>query len=118
MAHNLALGAHGEDLAVQYLTDIGMQIVCRNWRCRYGEIDVIALDDRTIVVVEVKTRSGRGYGGPIEAVTWDKQRRLRRLATLWLAEQGGPWVDVRFDVVAIVIERGADPSIEHRAGVF
>ena len=75
------LGALGEQLAVEHLTSLGLRILARNWRCRYGELDIIAADaDRTVVFVEVKTRSGDGFGGLPEAVTPVKVRRLRRLA--------------------------------------
>ena len=83
------LGALGEQLAVEHLTALGLQILARNWRCRYGELDVIAADPaaRTVIFVEVKTRTGDGFGGLAEAVTPAKVRRLRRLAALWLAAQ-------------------------------
>lgn len=73
------LGAMGEALAVDYLTSMGLRILNRNWRCRYGELDVIACDaaTRTVVFVEVKTRTGDGYGGLAHAVTERKVRRLR-----------------------------------------
>src|SRR5687768_14203739 len=79
----LALGAAGEQAAVEWYQAAGYQIVGRNWRCRDGELDVIAVRGRVAVFCEVKTRLGAGYGTPGEAVTPTKQRRLRRLATLW-----------------------------------
>lgn len=118
VAHNIALGAHGEDLAAEHLAAAGMEIVCRNWRCRYGEIDLIGRLPNTIAFVEVKTRTSRRMGLPAEAVTFAKQSRIRRLAAIWLAEQAGPWVDVRFDVVSILLERGCEPEISHLEGVF
>ncbi|NKY53498.1 YraN family protein [Nocardia vermiculata] len=118
MAHNLALGAHGEELAAQFLHGAGMEIVERNWRCRYGELDVIAREGDTTVFVEVKTRSGLGFGTPAEAVTFTKQQRIRRLALLWLAEQSGPWRRIRFDVVSVLVPRGGEPRIEHVQAAF
>src|ERR1700692_1093815 len=81
----IQLGAMGEALAVDHLSRMGLRILQRNWRCRYGELDVIACDDatRTVVFVEVKTRTGDGFGGLAYAVTERKVRRLRRLAGLW-----------------------------------
>ena len=75
---------------MDHLTRMGLRILHRNWRCRYGELDVIAADDatRTVVFVEVKTRTGDGFGGLAHAVTPRKVRRLRRLAGLWLAGSG------------------------------
>ena len=74
-----ALGARGEDLAVAELRRQGMEVLARNWRCRLGEIDVIASEvvggRRTVVFCEVKCRSGLGFGDPLEAITWAKLRR-------------------------------------------
>ncbi|MBD0323261.1 MAG: YraN family protein [Aldersonia sp.] len=114
---NRALGARGEDLAAAYLEETGLRIVCRNWRCRYGELDVIARDGPIVAFVEVKTRTGRAFGLPAEAVTFAKQARIRRLAGMWLAEQPG-WVDVRFDVVSVLLEPERAPVIEHLRAVF
>lgn len=113
------LGAMGEALAVDHLTRMGLRIVHRNWRCRYGELDVIACDDatRTVVFVEVKTRTGDGYGGLAHAVTERKVRRLRRLAGLWLAGQDGRWAAVRIDVIGVRIGRRRAPEITHLQGV-
>ncbi|MCH9734714.1 MAG: YraN family protein [Actinomycetia bacterium] len=114
-----AIGARGEQLAVDYLSQLGLRVLARNWRCRYGELDVIAADDvaRTLVFVEVKTRTGEHYGGVEQAVTPVKVRRLRRLAGLWLAQQHGSWASVRIDVVAIRIGCRRTPEIAHIQGV-
>ncbi len=90
----------------------------RNWRCREGEIDLVATDGDTVVVVEVKTRSGIGFGRPAEAVTRTKLVRMRRLAQLWLAANRVGWVEVRFDVVAVLARPGAPVEVEHFPGVF
>ncbi len=113
-----ALGAHGEELAAEFLRAAGMEIVARNWRCRYGELDLIARDGDVTAFVEVKTRSGLGYGTPAESVTFAKQQRIRRLALLWLAEQDGPWRRIRFDVVSVLAVRGRAPVIDHLEAVF
>ncbi len=113
-----ALGAHGEELAAEFLCAAGMEIVARNWRCRYGELDLIARDGDVTAFVEVKTRSGLGYGTPAESVTFAKQQRIRRLALLWLAEQDGPWRRIRFDVVSVLAVRGRAPVIDHLEAVF
>ncbi len=113
------IGALGEQLAVEHLQASGLRIVTRNWRCRYGELDVIAADDaaRVIVFVEVKTRTTDRFGGVAQAVTPDKVRRLRRLAGLWLSGQDGRWSQVRIDVVGIRIGRRKLPEITHLQGV-
>ena len=115
----IALGAMGEALAIDHLTKMGLRIVNRNWRCRYGELDVIAVDDamRTLVFVEVKTRTGDGYGGLAHAVTPRKVRRLRRLAGLWLAGQDGHWAAIRIDVIGVRVGRRRTPEITHLRGV-
>ena len=113
------LGAMGEALAADHLMRMGLRIVSRNWRCRYGEIDVIASDDanRALVFVEVKTRTGDAYGGLAHAVTPRKVRRLRRLAAIWLAGQDERWAAIRIDVIGVRIGRRRTPEITHLQGV-
>lgn len=113
------LGALGEQLAVEHLRGLGLQILARNWRCRYGELDVIAADlsSNTAIFVEVKTRTGDGFGGLAEAVTAEKVRRLRRLASLWLAEQQTRWAAIRIDVVGVRVGRRRTPEISHLKGI-
>ena len=113
------IGALGEQLAVDYLRSLGLRVLTRNWRCRYGELDVIAADDaaRAVVFVEVKTRTTDQFGGVAEAVTPVKVRRLRRLAGLWLATQPGSWSAVRIDVIGVRIGRSRTPEITHVQGV-
>ncbi len=113
------LGALGEQLAIEYLSREGLTILARNWRCRYGELDVVAADvaSSTVVFVEVKTRTGDGFGGLAEAVPPDKVRRLRRLASLWLAAQHNRWREIRIDVVGVRIGRQCSPQITHLKGI-
>ena len=113
------IGALGEQLAVDYLRSLGLRVVQRNWRCRYGELDVIAADDAAgaVVFVEVKTRTSDRFGGVEQAVSPQKVRRLRRLAGLWLAAQDGNWSQVRIDVVGVRIGRCRTPEISHVRGV-
>jgi putative endonuclease len=113
------IGALGERLAVEHLQSLGLRVLTRNWRCRYGELDVIAAEDasRVAVFVEVKTRTTDQFGGIEQAVTPQKVRRLRRLAGLWLAAQDGSWSQVRIDVVGVRIGRRRNPEITHLQGV-
>ena len=113
------LGALGEQLASDHLSGLGLVVLDRNWRCRYGELDVIAADipTRTVVFVEVKTRTSDQFGGPAQAVTGDKVRRLRRLAALWLAAQNRSWAAVRIDVIGVRVGRRRTPEITHLEGV-
>lgn len=115
MTHPLSrtqIGTRGEDLAADYLRRDGFAILDRNWRCRYGELDIIAANDETLVFVEVKTRTGQGFGTPAEAVTHIKLRRLRRLAGIWLAGQNCSWPAIRIDVIEIRL-CGSAPEITH-----
>ncbi|WP_328403981.1 MULTISPECIES: YraN family protein [unclassified Nocardia] len=118
MTDKQALGAHGEELAARFLQAAGMDIVGRNWRCRYGELDLIAQDARITAFIEVKTRSGLQFGAPAEAVTFTKRQRIRRLALMWLAEQDGPWRHIRFDVVSVLVTREHGPVIDHLKAAF
>lgn len=113
------LGALGEQLAVDHLTGQGWAILARNWRCRYGELDVIAADPvaRIVVFVEVKTRSGEGFGGLAYAVPPEKVRRLRRLAGAWLVGQQAHWDQVRLDVIRVRVGRSRTPEVTHLQGV-
>jgi putative endonuclease len=113
------IGAFGEQLAVDHLTASGLRVLARNWRCRYGELDVIAADTaaRVVVFVEVKTRTTDLYGGVAQAVTPQKVRRLRRLAGVWLAGQDTGWAQVRIDVVGVRIGHGPTAEITHLQGV-
>lgn len=113
------LGALGEQLATDHLTGLGLRILSRNWRCRYGELDVVAADTATdtVVFVEVKTRTGDGFGGLAQAVTEQKVRRLRRLAALWLAGQDHSWAKLRIDVIGVRLGRRRTPEIIHLRGI-
>jgi putative endonuclease len=119
MLNRAEIGALGEQLAVDHLRSLGLRVLTRNWRCRYGELDVIAADDiaSTVVFVEVKTRTSDQFGGVAQAVTPLKVRRLRRLAGLWLASQRGSWAAVRIDVIGVRIGRSRSPEITHLRGV-
>ena len=113
------LGPHGERIAAAFLTDAGLRVLDRNWRCRDGEIDVVAREPGVLVFVEVKTRSGGAFGSPAEAVTATKARRLRRLAQQWLAAERPPGeAELRFDVVSVVRRRGWAPEVTHLRGAF
>ena len=100
-----SLGAVGEDIAAAWYEDQGYEILERNWRRREGEVDLIVRRRRTVAFVEVKTRTSDAFGTGAEAVLPAKQRRIRRLASRWLAEltpaSGRALVDLRFDVVDI-----------------
>ncbi len=83
MAAKDELGRAGEDRAARHLQALGWRLLARNWRCRAGELDIVAAEADEIVVVEVKARRGEGYGHPLDAVDERKRRRLWRLAAAW-----------------------------------
>ncbi len=96
-------GSQYEQLAARYLTDKGMQIIAMNYRCRSGEIDIIAMDGRTLVFVEVKYRSSTAYGYPEEAVDNRKQAKIHMVARYFLMDKRyNEETPIRFDVIAIL----------------
>ena len=111
------LGKEGERVAEQYLKKKGYTLVERNYRCAVGEVDLIALDRRVIVFVEVKTRSGHGFGTPLEAVQPRKQRKMIQAAQFFLTQKKLHQRDARFDVVGISWP-GGQPVVEHIENAF
>lgn len=115
----LPLGRRGENAAARYLRRLGYIIVARSQRDAIGEIDVVAVDRRTVVFVEVKTRASHDAGHPAEAVDEDKQRRLTRLALSYLKRHDLLECKSRFDVVAVTWPDGDKrPTIEHYKDAF
>lgn len=128
------VGRRGEEIAVAHVMARGWTVLATNWRSgREGEIDIVALDGDVLVVIEVKTRSGTGFGHPSEGVTARKLGRLRRLASRWgrvhrqavdeACERDGVdlprrWSAVRIDVVAILLPDDAEPVVEHLEAVI
>ncbi|MFJ2810696.1 YraN family protein [Kitasatospora sp. NPDC087271] len=137
---NNGLGRYGERVAARRLTEAGLRILDRNWRCVEGELDIVALDGDTVAVCEVKTRSERGFQQPSEAIGQAKAARLQRLAERWMAERwpghfarlAGPGYDpgptdphwppappggVRIDLVAVVNRARGAALVDHLRGV-
>lgn len=106
-----ALGRRGEEEVVRYLTGQGYRLVKRNFCCPAGEIDIIAMDGKTLVFVEVRSRSSENFGLPQESVNWRKQAKLRLVARHYLAIIGGYRGQVRFDVLAL--KYGSRGRLEH-----
>lgn len=111
------LGRQGEQMATDYLTNAGLHVLQRNWRCSLGEIDIVAAEGRVLVICEVKTRSDVRFGTPLEAITKQKAWRLRRLAALWLVTQHVIYDEVRIDVVGVLRTAPGQFSIQHVRGV-
>jgi len=112
------LGQSGEEAAVRYLKKKGFRIVERGFRLLRGEIDIIAYDRDTLVFVEVKTRSGTGFGVPEEAVTPSKQEQIRKIAQLYLMKKRLGDIPCRFDVVSILDDEPGEPIIRHIPDAF
>jgi putative endonuclease len=115
-----AVGRAGENAAAEYLGRLGYVLMECNWRCRLGEIDLIAMDGNTLVFIEVRSRTNpTRYGTAIEAVTPRKCRQVREVATVYLKQRGGAPQSLRFDVVAVTfLGDGYPPEIQHLQGAF
>ena len=111
------IGRRGEALAAELLRAKGLTIVERNFRCRAGEIDLVALDGPTLVFVEVRSRRGDRAGTPLESVDPRKRARVTRVARHFLATRGLAEQDVRFDVVGIRFDQ-EPPAVEHLSAAF
>ena len=116
MAKHNELGKRGEELAAQYLTEKGYEILERNWRNIHKEIDIIAKDGETLVIVEVKTRKSDDHGEPDLAVTRQKQTRLIYAANAYIFKYNLD-INTRFDIISIVFKDG-NPVIEHIEDAF
>ncbi len=112
-----AIGRFGEELAARRLEDAGLRILDRNWRCAEGELDIVAAQRRVLVACEVKTRSSERYGTPLEAITRQKQRRLRRLAICWVVAHGVLFDEIRIDAVGVLRASSGEFTVTHVAGV-
>ncbi len=118
-------GSLGEQIAVDHLAARGYEIVERNYRTRFGELDVVAADDDALVFCEVKTRVANGRSGPVtplDAIGGQKRQRIRRMAAQWLAESDAARpsrADLRFDAIGVVIDSGGRLlALEHVEGAF
>ena len=105
------VGSSGEDEALADYRKRGYRLLARNWRCPLGELDLVLIRDQLVVFCEVKTRRGAAFGGPHEAVTWQKQRKLRQLADAFLRTMRLDPLAVRFDVASVMTTRRGTASI-------
>lgn len=119
MAAKDDLGRAGEERAARHLTDTGYTVLDRNWRCRDGELDIVAAHGDTLVAVEVKTRRGEGFGHPFEAIRGDKRERLARLIVAWAVTH--PDIArgraLRVDAIALIGPNPATARLEHLTDV-
>lgn len=114
----MTLGRRGERIAARMLKRLGYRIVACNYQCPAGEIDIIALDQETVVFVEVKTRSSSDVAYPEAHVNQPKRRQLTRVARMFLAANSSQDPPCRFDVVAVVVNERGKPSVEHFVNAF
>jgi len=111
------LGNEGERVAEAYLRKIGYRVVERNYRCPVGELDLVLLDRRVLVFVEVKTRTDGGFGEPLEAIDRRKQRKMAKAALFFLSQHRLHHREARFDVVGVCWKDG-EPSVQHVENAF
>ena len=109
----------GEDMAVRHVETLGWQVLERNWRCRAGELDIIAHDPEAdvLVFVEVKCRSSERYGHPLEAITPAKEARLWLLALAWLKERELRCKRIRVDAIGIIVPKRGAEELVHARGI-
>ena len=114
------MGRFGEGLAAAHLAGLGWTVLDRNWRCRAGELDIVALEPGPppcLVVVEVKTKAGPGFGDPLEAITVAKAARLGRLALWWQRCHAGVPDRLRLDAIGVTKLPGQAPALRHVRGL-
>jgi putative endonuclease len=112
-----ALGRYGERVAARHLTEQGMVLLDRNWRCDAGEIDLVLRDGAVLVVCEVKTRTSDVCGTPHEAITPAKLDRLKRLGVLWADAHDVRPAETRIDLVAVRRPRRGPSAVDHVRGL-
>lgn len=115
--HNQQLGALGERVAERWLVRHGWRVLARRFRSGHRDIDLIVTSDDVVAFVEVKARASAGFGEPVEAVHWRKQRELGRSARDWIRRHGRPGEHYRFDVVGVLV-LGESVRIRHIPHAF
>jgi putative endonuclease len=107
------LGQRGEGIAAERLEATGWTILDRNFRMGRKEIDLVARRGEVVAFVEVKTRAGKGYGHPLEAITWRKRREIQQVAAAWISRHGLSEDVYRFDAMAVLLPSGGLLEVEH-----
>lgn len=115
---HLDTGLRGEELAIQFLRQKGYKILERNYRKKFGEVDIIAFHQGEIVFIEVKTRRSRQYGNPFEAVGNHKQRQLVKIAQYYIIAKDLTDAPARFDVVGVQLSEEQEPQIDIITNAF
>lgn len=117
MATHLMTGSKGERAALDYLLQAGYRLKHQNWRYKHLEVDLIMIDGPILVFVEVKTRSTAHFGQPYEAVSWQKQQKLSKAATIFIRQHRYEG-EIRFDVVSILVDQEQQHQIKHIKDAF
>jgi len=104
MIHNKALGEYGEKVAQFFLSKIGYLILEKNYKCKFGEVDLIARINNLLIFVEVKTRSNLSYGYPEESIEYFKIQKIKKIANYFIARKNLGSFDIRFDVISIKLD--------------
>lgn len=112
------LGQKGERAAASFLENRGLEILECNWKCSYGEVDIVAKDGDALVFCEVKTRRSSSAGLPEEAVTLAKQKRYSRIAKVYASRTEEEYVDIRFDVIAIFVLTDSQALLRYIKNAF
>jgi len=113
----IKLGSQGEDMAAKYLQKQGYKILQRNFRSRYGEIDIICTLEQSVIFVEVKTRTNTSFGSPEESITKTKRQHIHKVALIYLETYPYPFKEIRFDVIGILMD-GSEPRLNHVVAAF
>jgi putative endonuclease len=117
MAKHTETGAKGEQVGINYLEKKGYAILNRNWRHGRREVDCIALKDKTVVFVEIKTRSSFDFGFPEEAVDSYKEQFLKEAAEEWM-EEHPEYTELQFDIISVLMNKGKVVEIKHIQDAF
>lgn len=114
------IGSTGEQAACRFLNDSGYEILETNYRCPLGEIDIVARNDGLIIFVEVRTKTGTGYGSPRESITTAKGKRLKNLARYYMQQNYQREITSRIDLIAVMLNRAdhAIDQLEHIPGIL
>jgi putative endonuclease len=120
MGYQENLGKIGEEMAIHYLKGLGYQIRVTNFRCKLGEIDIIAEDQKIIVFIEVRTRKSETFGPAYNSVTYPKQQQVKKVALYYISQNNLVNTQFRFDVIGIYLpnSKSEKPRIDHIQNAF
>lgn len=114
---NIELGKIGEEIAANYLQELGYKILDRNWRFKRVELDIVARIGSTLVFCEVKTRRSNSHGVPSDAITQLKLQHIRTAALHWLSNHQSKQQGIRFDAISVIYREGNPVAISHIKGI-